>query len=97
MSFITGIGESMHITWIKNFFKRTNLRKSYEKEILDHNVEKFSLMIRDGIDLFSSSKILTQTDKNTALQVNSVSSEKKIRKELKWYIEKSKRLRLGHN
>ncbi len=54
-------------------------------------------MVRDDIDLFSSLKILTQADENAALQVNSVSGVKKIREELKWYIEKSERLRLGHS
>ncbi len=81
--FTTDIGEAMYITWIKDFFKRTNMRKGYEKQILDYNVEKFSLMVRDDIDLFSSTKILTQVDENAALQVNSVSGAKKIRKELK--------------
>ncbi len=73
------------------------MRKGYKKQILDYNVEKFSLMVRDDIDLFSSTEILTQADKNTALQVNSVSSAKKIREELKWYIEKNERLKLGHS
>ncbi len=73
------------------------MRKGYEKQILDYNVKKFSLMVRDDIDLFSSTEILTQVDENAALQVNSVSGAKKIREELKWYIEKSERLRLGHS
>ncbi len=73
------------------------MRKGYEKQILDYNVEKFSLMVTNDIDLFSSTKILIQADKNTALQVNSVSGAKKIREELKWYIEKSERLRLGYS
>ena len=49
------------------------MRKGYEKQILDHNVEKFSLMVRDDIDMFSFTKTLTETDKNVVLQVNSVS------------------------
>ncbi len=40
-------------------------------------------MVRDDIDLFSSTKILTQANKNAALQVNSMSGAKKIREELK--------------
>ncbi len=43
--FTTGIGKVMHITWIKDFFKQTNMKKSYKKHILDYNVEKFSLMV----------------------------------------------------
>ena len=73
----------MHIIWIKNFFKQTNIKKGYKRQILDYNVEKFNLMVRNDIDLFSSTKILTQTDKNAALQVNSVSDAKKIKEELK--------------
>ncbi len=73
------------------------MRKGYEKQILDYNVEKFSLMVRDDIDLLSSTEMLTQVDKNAALQVNSVSNAKKIREELMWYIEKSERLKLGHS
>ncbi len=83
MGFITGIGEAMHITQIKDFFKPTNMKKDYEKQILDYNVEKFNLMVRDDIDLLSSTEILTQVDKNIALQVNSVSDAKKIKEELK--------------
>ncbi len=73
------------------------MRKSYEKQILDYNVEKFSLMVRDDINLFSSTEIVIQADENTALQVNSVGGAKKIREELKWCIERSERLRLGHS
>ncbi len=97
MGFTTGIGEAMHITWIKDFFKQTNMKKGYEKQILDYNIEKFSLMVRDNIDLISSTEILTQVDKNIALQVSSMSGVKKIREELKWYIEKNERLKLGHS
>ncbi len=73
----------MHITWIKDFFKRINMRKSYEKQILDHNVEKFSLMVKDDINMFSSTETLTEADKNAELQVNSVSGAKKITEDLK--------------
>ncbi len=97
MGFSTGIREVMYITWIKDFFKQTNMRKGYEKQILDYNIEKFSLIVGDDIDLFSSTKILTQADENAALQVNSVNGAKKIKEKLKWYIKKSERLRLGHN
>lgn len=47
-------------------------------------------MIRDEIDLFSSIKISIQVNKNATLQINFVSGVKKIREELKWYIEKNK-------
>ncbi len=43
---------------MKDFFKQTNMRKNYEKQILDYNIEKFSPMIRDNINLFSSTEIL---------------------------------------
>ena len=95
--FTTGIGEAMQIMWIKDFFKRTNMRKSYEKQILDHNVEKFSLMVKDDIDMFSSTEILTEADKNAALQVNSVSDAKKITEELKWNVGKNVRIRLQNS
>ena len=97
MGFIIGIGEAMYITWIKDFFKQTNIKKSYMRQILDYNVEKFSLMVRDDINIFSFTKILTQADKNAILQVNSISDVKKIREELKWYIKRSKQLKLGYS
>ena len=56
------------------------MRKSYKKQVLDHNVEKFVLMVSDDIDMFSSTETLTEVDKNAALQVNSVSGAKKSRK-----------------
>ncbi len=67
MGFTTSIEKAMHITYIKDFFKQTNMKKGYKKQILDYNIEKFSLMIRDNIDWFSSTKILTQAGENTAL------------------------------
>ena len=88
IGFTTGIGEAIHITWIKDFFKRANIRKGYEKQILDHNVKKFSLMVRADLDMFSSAKILTQADQNAALQINSVSGAKKIMEDLKWHLGK---------
>lgn len=73
------------------------MRKGYEKQTLDHNVEKFSLMVRDDIDMFSSSEILTEADKNAALQVNSVSGAKKITGDLKWHVGKAECIRLRHS
>ena len=65
--FTTGIKEAMHIIWIKDFFKRTNIRKSYEKQILNHNTEKFSLMVRADLDMFTFAKTLSQGDQNAEL------------------------------
>ena len=59
------------------------MKNDYEKQILDHNVEKFSLMVKDDIDIFSSTETLIKADKNTILQVNSVSGAKSIIKDLK--------------
>ncbi len=50
--FTTGIGEAMHITWIKDFFKQTNMKKGYERQILNYNVKKFSLIVRDDFTCF---------------------------------------------
>ena len=57
----------MHITWIKDLFKWTTMRKGYEKQILDHNVKKFSLMVKADVNMFSSAETLTQADQNAAL------------------------------
>lgn len=54
----------------------------YKRWIPNHNVEKFSLMISDDINMFLSTKILTWIDKNAVLQVNSMNSAKKIEEEL---------------
>ena len=43
------------------------MRKGYEKQILDHNVEKFSLIVRDDKDIFSFTEILIKANKNVAL------------------------------
>lgn len=55
--FRTGIREKMHIIWIKDFIKWRNMRTSDKKQTLDHNIEKFSLMIRADLDMFSSAEI----------------------------------------
>lgn len=97
MGFTTGIEETMHITWIKNVFKQTNMRKSYKRQILNHNVEKFSLIVSDNIDLFLSTKIPIQANKNSVLQINSMSGTKKIREDLRWYIERNEQVKLQHS
>lgn len=71
------------------------MRKNYKKQILDYNIVKFSLMVRDDINIFLPIKIPMQVDKNIVLQVNSISDVKKIRKKLKWYIKKMSRKDYG--
>ena len=34
------------------------MRKGYEKQILDYNVKKFSLIVRANLDMFSSAETL---------------------------------------
>lgn len=65
--FTTGIGKVIYITQIKDFFKQSKIKKSYKKQILDHNIEKFSLIIRDDIDMFFFIKILIQANKKIVL------------------------------
>lgn len=73
----------MHIIWIKDFFKGTTIRKDYEKQILDHNVKNFSLIVKVNLNIFFSTETLTQAKQNGALQVNPVSDAKKIIEDLK--------------
>ena len=73
------------------------MKKDYEKQILDHNVEKFSLMVREDIDMFSSIETIIEADKNAIMQVNSVSGAKSIPEDMKWHIGKDKRIKLRHN
>lgn len=73
------------------------MRDGYEKQILNHNVEKFSLMVRDDIDMFSFTETLTEADKNATLQVNSMSDAKKITEDLNWLIRKDERKKLQHS
>ena len=51
----------------QKFFKQTNMTKDYEKQILNHNIEKFSLIVRDDISIFFSIETLTEADKNAVL------------------------------
>lgn len=74
---------------IKDFFKCINMKKSYKKQILDHNIKNFNLTIRDDIDIFSLIKILIETNKNAVLQIHSVSGTKKIMEDFKQYISKN--------
>lgn len=66
------------------------MNKDYKNQILDHNVNKFNLMVKNNLDMFSSGKILTQTNQDIALQINFISNAKKIREYLKWYFGKDK-------
>lgn len=65
--FIIGIKEAIYIIWIQDFIKLTNIKKSYEKQILDYHPEKFSLIIKKTINMFFSSKTLTKANKNAVL------------------------------
>lgn len=64
-------------------FNKTNIKKNYKRQILYYNIQKFSLIIKSNIDIFSYTKILILSDKNAILQVNFVKDTKKIKKELK--------------
>lgn len=59
------------------------MRKSYKKQILYSNIEKFNLMVIDDIDIFFSFEKLTEVNKNTKLQFNSISGIKKFMEYLK--------------
>lgn len=61
----------------------------YKKQIIDHNVEKFCLIIKADIDMFSSVKTLTQAYRDVELQVNFVNGRKKIREDLRWQFRKN--------
>lgn len=54
---ITGLGKIIQIIQIKDLFKQKNMRKYFKKQILDHNIEKINLIVRDDINIFSSIKI----------------------------------------
>lgn len=67
----------MYIIQIKNFFKQINIKKRYEKQILNHNIKKFSFMIKTNLNIFFSIKILIQISQNTKFQMNLISNIKK--------------------
>ena len=73
------------------------MRKGYEKQILDWNIEKFSLMVKADLDIFASAETLTQANQNAELQVNLVSGVINIMKDLKWHLEKDERRRLQYS
>lgn len=73
------------------------MRKSYKKLILNNNIKKFSLIIKDNINMFLSIKIPTQANKNTVLQINFLNNAKKIKKVLKQHIEKNELVKRKYN
>lgn len=86
--FITSIEEAMYVMQINDFFKWMNMKKSYKKQILNHNVEKFSLRVKDNIDIFSSTKTLAEANKNAILNINSVIGAKSITEDLNSMLKK---------
>lgn len=64
---------------------------------MDHNNERFNLIVRDDIDIFSFNKSLIKVAKNAILQVNSVRSTKKTTKDLKWRIRKDEYIKLWYS
>lgn len=53
-------------------------------------------MIRNDINMFSSTKIVTKINKNIIFQGNPVSDAKKIKEEQKSYIEKNEQIELKY-
>lgn len=51
----------------QKFFKWTNMTMVYKKQILDHNFEKFNLMVKADLEMFSFAKTLTQVNQNGKL------------------------------
>lgn len=68
----------MHNIQIKNFVKQINIKKNYKKKILDTNIEKFDLIIKNNIDMFFFIKTLIKQKKNLVLKINFVNSAKNI-------------------
>lgn len=75
-------------------FLNKYIRKKDMRQILNHYFEKFSLMIRDDIEILSSTKIPIQPNKNVILEVNFVSGAKNIKDEINKYIESNEQERL---
>lgn len=73
------------------------MKKSYEKLISDSNIEMFSRMQRDNIDIFSLNKVLIENNKYATLQINFVNSATKITKDIKWHVRKNTHIKLQHN
>lgn len=59
------------------------MKKGYKGQVLNHNIEKFSQMVKDDMDIFSNTKILMQTNQNVILQIQSMSGTKEIKEQLK--------------
>lgn len=57
------------------------MRIGYEKQILDHNTQKFSWMIRVDLNIFSSAETLIELNRIAKFQVKLVSDIKKILKD----------------
>lgn len=64
------------------------MKKSYEKKIPTYNVMKFSLIVKDDINMFFSIKGLNKIVKNAILQVNSINGIKKNPKRLEIACQK---------
>lgn len=97
MGFVTIIEKAMHINQIKDFIKRTNMNKGYEKQILDHNIEMFNLIIKANLKMFFLIKIFPNTNQNIQLQINLVRDAKKIIKNSKYHFEKNNSQKLQYS
>lgn len=42
----------MHILWMKDFYKLTNIKKENKKEILNYYIESFGLIVKANLDKF---------------------------------------------
>lgn len=64
------------------------MKKGYKNQILDYDVEKFNLIVKNDINIFVFSKSLIKANKNILLKVTSLNRAKKIWNNLKNFIKK---------
>lgn len=62
--------------------------------MLDYNIKRFNLMIKNNRKMFFSSKILIKMNKNAILQLELINNTKKIIKNLNQLIKKTKYIKL---
>lgn len=76
------------------------MKKSYKKQILNHNIKIFNQIIKanlDNLNIFTFAKILIKTNQNAEFQVNLINDTKKIMKDLKQHFGKDECQKLQYN
>ena len=89
----TGIGEANHIDLVKDYFRRTNKRKGFEKQIILANIRHLNLTAMLDIKRYEAGRGLLESE-HSARSVRNLAAGAKDLRELQWPLDEAQERRI---